>query len=281
MHGARTERRRTPSAKTVVPAWERNRVMDDGQRLSAVARLLLAIGKRLDSRQGGSDEVERSRSEQRFREFLSYFPNLPDFRNHRVLEIGAGVGEQTACIVGTGAASVVAVEPNQLLIDQLRHNAPVAIALRADGERLPLRDDSVQLVILQDLLEHLPRPAALLAEACRVLAPGGAVLLSLMPWRAPYGGHTWSVLPLPWAHLSYPRSVLAEMRSAVAGWHTTDLGATGLYRLTAKDVDGIVRRSGLRVVHHYELGVKKQNWATRLPGVGELATAIIAYQLTK
>jgi SAM-dependent methyltransferase len=269
------------SAHDVVPAWERDRIGDDGSRPSAVARLLLSIGRRVGSRKGSGGVGPVDADARRFREFLSYFPDLPDFQGRRIMEIGAGVGEQTACIVATGAGSVLAIEPNRLLIDRLRCNVRAAVPLRADGERLPLRDDSVDIVVLQDMIEHLPRPAALLAEVRRVLAPGGAVLLSLMPWRAPYGGHTWSVLPLPWAHLSYPRSVLAEMRSAVAGWHTRDLGATGLYRVRVKDVEALVRGSGLRVVHRHELGIKKQNWATRLPVVGELATAIIAYQLTK
>jgi SAM-dependent methyltransferase len=269
------------SAHDVVPAWERDRVGDDGSPPSAAARLLLSIGRRLRRSDGTGGVCPVADDAPRFREFLSYFPDLPDFRGRRVLEIGAGIGEQTACLVATGAGSVLAVEPNRLLIARLRCNVRAAVPLRADGERLPLRDDSVDIVILQDMIEHLARPAALLVEVRRVLAAGGAVLLSLMPWRAPYGGHTWSVLPLPWAHLSYPRSVLAEMRSAVAGWHTTDLGATGLYRVRVKDVDAFVRSSGLRVVHRHELGIKQQNWATRLPVVGELATAVIAYQLTK
>jgi SAM-dependent methyltransferase len=72
-------------------------------------------------------------------------------------------------------------------------------AVEADVRRLPFRDAACDLVLMADILEHLPPedvPTAL-AEAARVLRPGGVALVNtscyglyLRRWlrRAPGGG---------------------------------------------------------------------------------------------
>jgi SAM-dependent methyltransferase len=46
-----------------------------------------------------------------------------------------------------------------------------------DGTRWPLEDASADLVVCDNVLEHLPEPAAFFAEARRVLRPGGVVCI--------------------------------------------------------------------------------------------------------
>jgi SAM-dependent methyltransferase len=47
----------------------------------------------------------------------------------------------------------------------------------ADAQRLPFRDGSFQNVVMFDVLHHLERPRLFLAEAARVLEPGGRVIV--------------------------------------------------------------------------------------------------------
>jgi ubiquinone/menaquinone biosynthesis C-methylase UbiE len=49
------------------------------------------------------------------------------------------------------------------------------------AQALPLASESVDLVILAEVLEHLTRPSAAGAEIMRVLRPGGICLLSTPP----------------------------------------------------------------------------------------------------
>lgn len=51
------------------------------------------------------------------------------------------------------------------------------VTLTEDG-RLPLPDRSVDLVLSSQVLEHVPDPSLYLAEAHRVLVPGGVLILS-------------------------------------------------------------------------------------------------------
>ena len=64
------------------------------------------------------------------------------------------------------------------------------IFVRGDGERLPLRDGSVDTVVLTEVIEHLMRPELAIWEIARVLRAGGVLLMttnnaSEMPLRSP------------------------------------------------------------------------------------------------
>ncbi len=49
--------------------------------------------------------------------------------------------------------------------------------VRADVLRLPLRDSCAAVVVAGEVLEHVAEPLELLSEACRVLRPGGTLVL--------------------------------------------------------------------------------------------------------
>ncbi len=53
-----------------------------------------------------------------------------------------------------------------------------------DGHRLPFRSAAFDTVMCTEVLEHVPRPASLLAEMARVLKPGGTALLTV-PFTQP------------------------------------------------------------------------------------------------
>lgn len=48
----------------------------------------------------------------------------------------------------------------------------------ADAQQLPVANESADLVICKQVLEHLPEPVAALREIARILTPGGRLLLS-------------------------------------------------------------------------------------------------------
>lgn len=51
------------------------------------------------------------------------------------------------------------------------------LAVRADAMRLPLRSSYAEVVVAGEILEHVADPDAVVAEACRVLRPGGTVVV--------------------------------------------------------------------------------------------------------
>lgn len=97
------------------------------------------------------------------------------------VEIGAGAGAVTRRIAARAApAHVIGFEPSAGFVSEARDRATGLDNLsfqQANGAHLPLEDGAAQNVILHTVLTHVTNPEALLAEAARVLAPGGRLVV--------------------------------------------------------------------------------------------------------
>jgi SAM-dependent methyltransferase len=91
------------------------------------------------------------------------------------LEVGCGPGAVLQRLrTDFKPVSAVGVE---LAWESVQRAAKVAPALRADGAKLPFASDSFDAVMLRFVLRHVRQPDQLLAEAMRVVRPGGRVFV--------------------------------------------------------------------------------------------------------
>ena len=99
----------------------------------------------------------------------------------RVADVGCGEGYLTV-ETARWASHVVAIDRSAEVLERAR-----ALAARrgvtnvsweiGELERVPLADASVDLVLLSQALHHAEHPARAIAEAARVVAPGGRILI--------------------------------------------------------------------------------------------------------
>jgi SAM-dependent methyltransferase len=95
-----------------------------------------------------------------------------------VLEVGCGIGIITQLIAAQpGVAQAVGVDPSPYLVEQARRRAPSQRFEVADGRCLPFADQTMDGVVFCTTLCHVPGPERALAEALRVLKPGGSLLV--------------------------------------------------------------------------------------------------------
>jgi len=111
-----------------------------------------------------------------------------------VLDVGAGP-VQFAQAFAAARARYVALDADPAA---LRASRPAGTAVLAGrGERLPVRDGSVDVCFSSNLVEHVPAPWRFADELVRVTRPGGLVVVSYTNWLSPWGGHECS----PWHYL--------------------------------------------------------------------------------
>ena len=98
-----------------------------------------------------------------------------------VLEVGCGTGRWLA-EAGAAGARGIGLDPSAGMLARARQQVPSARLLQGRAEMLPLAPGRCGAVLCIYVVHHLDDPAHAVAEAARVLAPGGTLsVLALAP----------------------------------------------------------------------------------------------------
>ncbi len=118
------------------------------------------------------------------------------------LDVGSGPGNVTASLARAAGPDGVAlgIDISKPMLERAVRNeaGPQVGFIRADAQRLPLRDNTVDAVVSTAVLQLVPNPTAALAEMARVLRPGGR--LAIMVPTAGRLARFWQQLPNVGAH---------------------------------------------------------------------------------
>lgn len=104
----------------------------------------------------------------------------------RILDVGCAFGYGAVAVAAGGPPGRVAVgvERDPEHIERARRLYPWLTILEGDAASLPVPDGCADAVLLLDVLEHLEDARPAVAEAHRVLRPGGVLVVSV-PHRGP------------------------------------------------------------------------------------------------
>lgn len=172
------------------------------------------------------------------------------------LEMGCGEGTNLVRLARRGWC--VGLDRFAAKVRYAGRVVPHAGLLVGDAAALPLRGATFRTVLIRDLLHHLERPAAALAEAMRVLAPRGRLWILEPNSRNP-------IISLQ-AHL-VPAE--AGLRSSTAERLASLLAPLGLEHLSLTTAQPFPLR---RLVLHYRFG---------LPALGRLRPLVAALQVVE
>ncbi|MBM4104388.1 MAG: class I SAM-dependent methyltransferase [Planctomycetes bacterium] len=97
-------------------------------------------------------------------------------KNNQVLEVGSGTGRFSQRIVELGGQLTI-VDIGKNLVEAVRSRLGCR-GVAADACQLPFEDNSFDLVISSECIEHTLTPCKAIREMCRVCKPGGTVCLT-------------------------------------------------------------------------------------------------------
>jgi len=100
-------------------------------------------------------------------------------RSAKAVDLGCGPGDLLEAMAAR-ADDLIGVDASPAMLELARRKPGLARASLRVGEleHLPLADAEVQAAVLSLTLHHLSDPAAALAEARRVVAPGGVLVVA-------------------------------------------------------------------------------------------------------
>jgi SAM-dependent methyltransferase len=156
-----------------------------------------------------------------FEDFGSHW----DLRGKLVLDIGCGLGGKLPFYVEQGATGVVGIDlrPQSALAahrfgatqNRTPNNCSKIHTATANGSTLPFHDNSFDVVVSINVLEHVMDPRAVLRECRRVLRSQGQLFLFFPPFYSPWGAHLDGWIDFPWPHLFFPDRDLVQAAAQV------------------------------------------------------------------
>jgi ubiquinone/menaquinone biosynthesis C-methylase UbiE len=133
----------------------------------------------------GTREFFDAIEKHRYSEYAPWMPRVMefgDFRGARLLEIGCGMGTDLLQFA-RGGARCVGIDLTPRSIEITRHRFALYGAsgsfMISDGERLPFRSESFDVVYSNGVLHHTPDTEGAIREVHRVLRKGGTAKVML------------------------------------------------------------------------------------------------------
>jgi SAM-dependent methyltransferase len=131
----------------------------------------------------------------------------------RILDAGCGSGRNMVELARHG--SVTGIELSETSVALARDRSAGEVVAGSILE-MPFAEDSFDLAVSLDVIEHLEDDLAALRELRRVVAPGGSLLVTVPAYQWLWSGHD----EINHHHRRYTRRSLQRVAEQ-AGWHQT------------------------------------------------------------
>jgi SAM-dependent methyltransferase len=151
------------------------------------------------------------------------------------IELGCGFGDFVARVIQEKKVSFEGCEQNPSAVEIARQNG-ISVHLETAEELAKTRPGKYSVVCAFQVLEHLSRPADFLDASCKLLKPGGKLMLGV-PNAKSFLRHQSNLLDMPPHHVT---RWTAEVLSRLPQWFPLKLVRTAYEPLADYHVDGYV-----------------------------------------
>ena len=153
----------------------------------------------------------------------SFYQKYIDFQDKTILDIGCGLGGSTFYYSRSNVQLAIGLEVETAhLFPVKRHikkeygNFDRLVYIGADALKIPLKSNSVDVVIANDFMEHVSNPEKAIKEAFRVLKEGGHFFFEFPAYYSPWCYHMLYTLYTPWCHAIFSEDTLVKAAKIIA-----------------------------------------------------------------
>ena len=174
----------------------------------------------------------------------------------RVADIGCGEGQLCGELEAAGWPTIVGVDVSSTRISRARRRYPGVEFYDRPLDQTGVPEASFDLIVMDNVIEHLPEPARMVAGLARYLKPGGQLVVitpNMQSGNFQLLGRRWTPELAPHAHVFlFTAPSLGQLLSR-AGLHVDTIGSfhlkaysvrAWLARLLSGDVKGALWRAG-------------------------------------
>jgi len=127
----------------------------------------------------------------------------------RVLDIGAGTGVMSEFAYQCrNDLALVAIDPAE---GMLKFATEYIETQEGIAEDLPFDDNSFDVIIMSDVIEHIPNTEDLFDEMWRILKKDWIILFDFAPYYHYFWHHLWDTIQIPWIHIFFTDNFLIKL----------------------------------------------------------------------
>lgn len=148
--------------------------------------------------------------------FLKQYTEAEMFAGKTVLDIGCGAGGKTMYYASKGVAGIVGMDvvPHyqteaENLAEALGFQDIFTFFCR-DAADTGFPENTFDTIIMNDAMEHVDKPEAVLRECAQILKPGGRLFVNFPPYNHPFGAHLSDLISIPWVHVFFRDKTLIK-----------------------------------------------------------------------
>ena len=243
------------------------------QRLSLQTSILRFIARRPHL---GRYHCQNESLEHALDQLKMMYPNfLRQIRGKTVVDFGCGEGLQAMAIAAAGAAHVVGVDKNLLLLEKSREHAQkigicnVTFCDHLDADTMGTLD----CVLSHNSMEHFSEPLEMLQLFKQLIHADGEIYITFgPPWYSPYGAHTQFFCKIPWIHLLFSEKAVLSVRNN----YTDDVATCyedvrgGLNRMSLAKFQQLLATLDCKIVYRKYIYMLNWHFLQQIPLLREL-----------
>jgi len=103
---------------------------------------------------------------------------LPTNKNSLILEAGCGTGKWLLHFKEKGYKNLIGLDFSEIALRKIRENDKAVLLIKADIRKLPIKNNTFDLIFSFGVIEHFKEPQTLVDEMYRVLKRNGKLFLT-------------------------------------------------------------------------------------------------------